>query len=337
MPKISVIMGVCNGRRYLAAAIASLKAQTFTDWELVLVENGATESARDIAEAECPPDKLVMECGPEPLGPGGALFRACELASGDYLAVMDQDDTARPRRLELQYDFMEKFPEIGLLGGVSDLIDGEGKVWGREPYLGTHEEIMPMLAYGHVLRHSMTMFRRELLSQVTYRRELQSAVDIDFFARAAEVTRLACLPVVLGEYRLHGDNVTKRKAVNVTCHGALARMLTRRRRTGMPEEFADWLAQFKQIEVAIEGDEGAANAACSKVFRREGYFDLAALYAWQAWRTGRNWRAPWLYISAVTRGLWQSREARRGLINGWLKVPGLRLLQARGVKEPMQF
>lgn len=337
MPEISVIMGICDGRRYLAEAIESLNAQTFTDWELVLVENGSTEAAGDVAEELCPAHKLILERRTEAIGPGGALQRACELARGRYLAVLDYDDLARPRRLELQREFLEKVPEVGLVGGISEVVDQDGKVLNLEPTLSTHEEIMPMLAYGHVLRHSSIMFRREVLAKTQYRSDLHGAVDLDFLARVSEHTRLACLPILLTGYRIHTTNTTKRAAALVAFNGGLVRLLTRRRRLGLPENYDEWRDLFAELRSKAGKNEGNAHVVCSSLLRKQGYFDLAALHAWHAWRIARDWRAPWLYFLAVTRGLLGSREARKGLLQGWLKVPGHRLLHARGVAEPLQF
>lgn len=142
MPEVSVIMGVRNGGRFLATAVANMRAQTFTDWKVIIVDNGS---------------------------PGGALAAACREATGRYLAVLAMDDLALPRRLEIQRTYLDLMPEVCLLAAGSDVIDRSGQFLGREPLIGRHEDIFALTAYVHGLRHSSVMFRRDFLEHVRYR------------------------------------------------------------------------------------------------------------------------------------------------------------------------
>lgn len=336
MPAISVIMGVHNGGPYLAEAVASIRAQTFQDWEMVLVENGSTDGAVDALAATLTDPRIRIVRHGQALSPGGSLKVACDLAAGDYLAVLDQDDLALPRRLELQKDFLDRVPEVGLLGTAAEDIGPDGRSLGLEPLVALHEEIHAALPYVYVLRHSTVMFRRSLLDRVGYRAELAGAADFDLYARASEVTRLAALPVVLCRYRIHTANETVRFGGRTAAGGGLARMLTRRRRQGLPEEFEIWQRRFAGA-VPRDSGEAEAHLACAAIFRREKHDDLAALHSWIAWRTGGGARAVARYALDVLRGLARHRGAWLGLIKAWLKEPSHQLLRAGGMPDRRQF
>jgi glycosyltransferase involved in cell wall biosynthesis len=337
MPEISVIMGVHNGGAFLAETVASVQRQTFRDWELVIVDNGSTDGAVPALAAAMPDDRVRVITRAEALGPSGALQVACEAAKGRYLAVLDQDDIALPRRLEMQRAYLDLQPEVVLLGTAVADIDGKGNILGREPFVGLHEDIHALTAHVHVLRHSSVMFRRSLLDRVSYRALLGGGEDFDFFARAAEVGRLACLPEVLCHYRIHAGNITITAAARMAVNGALVRMLTRRRRTGLPEDFAPWHRRFSACQAEGHRAEARTQIACARLLRSEKHHDLAAVHAWLAWRTGGGWRAGWEYAAAIGGGLIRGRVARVALVKAWLKEPAHQLLRDSGAPDRIQF
>jgi glycosyltransferase involved in cell wall biosynthesis len=336
MPEISVIMGVSNGGRFLSATLASVRAQTFADWELVLVDNGSTDGAVEAALAAQPDARVRLFQYPAPLSPGGALEVACHEARGRYLAVLDSDDLADPRRLEIQRAYLDLCPEVGLLAGASDLIDENDAPLGREVHVGRHEDILPLTLFFHVLRHSTIMFRRELLERVRYRKVLGAGADHDFFARAAEITRVECLPVVLCRYRVHAGGCSRQTVPSAASRGLIS-MLAYRRRRGLPEDLATWEKVFATIPVAANRDAGRAYLLIARVFSAEGIDDLAARYAWEAMRYGARGRGLLHYLGAVARGLGRNRAPVVPTIRAWLKEPVHQLLRAGGAPDRLQF
>lgn len=334
MPEVSVIMGVHNAGRFLAATVASLQAQTSADWELVLVDNGSTDGAVAALVATNPDPRVRIFRYAEPLLPGGALAVASRAATGRYLAAMDQDDLALPRRLEIQRAYLELQPDVMLLGSATELIDAADRPLGLEPFVGLHEQIYGLTAYVHVLRHSGVMFRRELLERVQYRSRTGGAADFDFFARATEVGRVAAVPAVLCRYRLHPGNYSNRGDVSAI-HCALVRMLTRRRRSGLPEDLDRWADRFETG--ALGRDTACAHLHCARIFAQENCDDLAALHAWLAYRAGGSWRAAGRYAQATGRGLIRSEGTTNALVRAWLKEPAHRLMCAGGAPERHQF
>lgn len=334
MPEITVIMPVYNGGDFLAEAVASLQAQTFGDWELIMADDGSTDGAVERATA-VGDRRLRSVRHAAQRGVAQALQSACAAAGGRYLAVLEQDDLAHPRRLELQRAFLELQSEVLLLGCASDVIGRDGQFLRREPLVGRHEDILAMTAYVHVLRHSGVMFRRELIERVPYR-DL-AAADFDLFARAAEAGRTACFPAALCRYRWHGGNFSVCHAAELEAAGGLARMLTRRRRTGRSEDFSEWRRRFVATAADGRAAEHTVHLRCARLFFDEGHDDLAALHAWLAWRRGGGLAAGFRYLRAAARGLGRGRAMRWPLIRAWLKEPAHQLLRAGGMPDRMQF
>lgn len=336
MPEISVIMGVHNGGRWLAAAVRSLLAQTLSDWELVMVDNGSTDGAVAAVERELPDGRIRVIRHPEPLGSGPALNVAAAAACGRYLAVLDQDDLAAPRRLELQCGYLGWQTGVGLLGAASLVIDAEGRPRELEPFVGRHEELHAMLQFVTPIRHSSVMFRRELAERVPYRALAGPAADGDFLMRVSEVTRVACLPEVLCHYRWHPANMSQTAGRSMAVHGALVRMLGWRRRAGRLEDADTWTGRFAALLVE-NLPLGRTYRACARMFRREGGEALAAYYDWLAWRATGGALAGGRYLLGALRGALRSPGTAPRLLRAWLKEPAHQLLQAGGMPDRYQF
>jgi glycosyltransferase involved in cell wall biosynthesis len=335
MPEVSVIMGVCNGGPFFAATVASVRAQTFTDWELVVVINGATDNSADTVLAAQADPRIRVIRHPEALGPGGALNLAGAEARGRYLAVLDYDDVAAPRRLEMQLAYFALRPGLLLLGARSELIDTEGRFLGYEPFVGVHEDIRGLTPYVHALRHSTVMFPCELLEKFPYRASLGVSSDRDLFARVSEAGLVEAMPVSLCQYRLHPANVS-RQSVRTALSRGLVSMLTLRRRRGLPEEFEAWERRFFGGVAANDG-AGRAYAHCARIFFTQGEDDMAAFYAWLAMREGAGMAAAWTYLRATLRGLGRSRAVTKATLRAWCKEPAHQLLLAGGVSDRPQF
>ena len=114
-PKISLIMSVYNGENYLAEAIESVINQSFTDWELIVINDCSTDSTGEILAKYASQDARVKVYTNEVnLRLPSSLNKALELAEGKYIARMDADDICLPDRLQKQNDFMEKNGDVAL-------------------------------------------------------------------------------------------------------------------------------------------------------------------------------------------------------------------------------
>ena len=149
MPKsqLTVILPVRNGEKFLAAAIASVLNQTFKEFELWILENGSEDRTAQVVRSIKDSRIKLFELGP--VGVQGALQYAIEHARTDWLARMDADDLMFPTRLETQWTFIKKNPDIAFVGTAFGLLTPFGHIF--EPVLssGTREVTKESLAYNH--------------------------------------------------------------------------------------------------------------------------------------------------------------------------------------------
>ena len=162
---ISVIMGVYapKERTILFAAIASLCASSWTNWELVLVDDGTEgEGRRWIEEAAKMDARIRLFRHPHNQGLAAALNTAIAHSRGSWIARMDGDDRTHPCRLEVMVRYLQTHPFVDWVGCACDLIDAQG-VWGgiRPPFEPSIEDYLSHSPF----IHPSVMFRGEVLRQ----------------------------------------------------------------------------------------------------------------------------------------------------------------------------
>src|SRR5215203_4763031 len=118
MPTVSVIMPAYNVERYLSEAIDSVLAQTYSDFELVIVDDGSTDGSRAVAEGyrAAHPDRIVV-VSQENRGLAGARNTALRVASGRVFALLDSDDGWAPTFLEAQMRWLDAHPDVAIVSG----------------------------------------------------------------------------------------------------------------------------------------------------------------------------------------------------------------------------
>ena len=124
-PRLSVIMSVFNAGPYLRPAIDSVLAQTFRDFELVVVDDASTDNGRDIIDSYTDP-RLARLYNPVNLGLSRSLNRAMAASRGELLARMDGDDISFPHRFAAQVDFLDRHPEVGVVGAAMEVRNPAG-------------------------------------------------------------------------------------------------------------------------------------------------------------------------------------------------------------------
>ena len=129
-PAVTVLMAVYNAERFLADAITSILKQSFSDFELLIIDDGSTDQTADVVRQFSDRRIQFMAAG-QRLGLPGALNLGLENASGDLVARHDHDDISHPLRLEQQVAYLEANPDIALVGSRAWLIDEEAKRIGR--------------------------------------------------------------------------------------------------------------------------------------------------------------------------------------------------------------
>lgn len=210
MALVSVVMPVYNARRYLREAFESVLGQTFTDWELIAVNDGSNDDSLAILTEFAGRDGRIKVITRANTGIVGALNDGLKAATGELIARMDADDLALPGRFEKQVAFLREHPDHVLVGSQVMLIDSDdADLCPKQDTEYSHEAIdKAHLAGRWPLVHPTVMMRREAVERVGgYRNKYQWLEDLDLFLRLAEVGKLASLPEVLLRYRLHTGSV----------------------------------------------------------------------------------------------------------------------------------
>jgi glycosyltransferase involved in cell wall biosynthesis len=230
-PKVSVLMPVRDGERYIARAIDSILTQTLSDLELIIVDDGSVDSSPTIVNDYASRDPRIRVARNEfPEGMSAALNRAAAQASASLLARLDSDDIALPDRLEKQQRWLDSRQEVAVLGGAMIYIDPRGRkmstaVMSLEPNVAIREA--PAIA------HPTVMMRRDAFRAVGgYRRAFDGAEDYDLWLRIGERALMANLNEVATYYRSHPGQATKHSRGRGPALVTLARELAALRRSG---------------------------------------------------------------------------------------------------------
>ncbi|MEM8864346.1 MAG: glycosyltransferase [Planctomycetota bacterium] len=272
-PTVSVIMAVYNGDRFLREAVDSVLAQTFTDFELVVVDDGSTDQSPAMLDSYAASDERVVLLRQENQGLTKSLNTAIAAARGKYLARMDGDDICLPERFAKQVAFLDSHPEVALVGTGMHSIDASGDRLGTRRLESDHAKLdAAHMLGGSSLVHPSIMVRAAAMAQIGgYAEQYRTSQDLDLFLRLAEVGTLTNLTEPLLLYRWHDDNISVRKADqqdrDVTAIVAAAH---RRRGLDPPRSMPRARWQFRRV-MALK-------------YRRSGQRRQAARFALQAVR-----------------------------------------------------
>ena len=208
-PLVTVAMSVHNAASTLEAALRSILWQTFSDWELILVDDGSTDQTGRLLSQFGDVRIHVVEGKGGQKGLATRLNECIDLARGKYVARMDADDIAYPERFERQVQYLETHPEVDLLGHGAVLFKGDGQALGAYPAASEHEEICRRPWWGFPLAHPTWMGRRAWFAKHRYNNDLTKGQDQELLLRSYRASRFAALPDVLLGYRT--EQVSARK------------------------------------------------------------------------------------------------------------------------------
>jgi glycosyltransferase involved in cell wall biosynthesis len=158
--KITVLIPAYNVEKYIAEAIRSVLEQTFTDFELLIIDDGSTDET--VAEIHTFNDPRIRLIRANHEGFAAALNRGIEEAKGHYIARFDADDICYPERLRIQYDFMNAHPEYILTGTDADYVDMNGdKIFTLEYKAYSDAEIRRLNPVVCPFSHATVMYKRD--------------------------------------------------------------------------------------------------------------------------------------------------------------------------------
>ena len=204
---VSVLMPVFNVQDYVAEAIESMLNQTFTDFELILLDDCSTDKTAKVISGFNDP-RIVYHRNERNLGLANNLNVGLNLAKGEFIARMDGDDISLPNRLQIQIDFLKDNKDIDLCSCGLEMFGTEHQVWIRE---SDPEQVkVTMLFYSPVL-HATSVFRKDsfIRNGLYYNQDMFPAEDYDLWSRAVFYCKLVNITEVMYRYRIHGIQVTK--------------------------------------------------------------------------------------------------------------------------------
>jgi glycosyltransferase involved in cell wall biosynthesis len=213
-PSISVVMPVHNALPFLDQSINSILAQTLSDFEFVILNDGSTDGSRERLQEWSRRDKRIyLHEGGERVGLSRSSNEVVSRSRAPIVARMDADDIAHPDRLRRQWNVLENRPDVAAIGTLCNGINASGRV------------VRPRDRWRLVRRcsyipfpHGSAMFRREVFDQVGgYDEAAEGGEDQDLFLRMSSRGRVLTLPDVLYSYRYHTTNATLFNGIDAVC------------------------------------------------------------------------------------------------------------------------
>jgi len=203
-PRITVLMSVYNGRRYLAEAMESILGQTRTDFEFLVIDDGSVEPVQDIIESFR--DQRIRFHRQENQGLTRTLNRGLNLARGEYIARMDGDDVSHPERLEVQAAELDADPSLELIGCFFHVVDDRGAVIETKELPLDSVYRLWRLQFHNNYAHGSVMMRKDAVVRAgMYDEGLTCAQDFDLWCRLSHANNTKIVPKALYSHRIRSD------------------------------------------------------------------------------------------------------------------------------------
>lgn len=246
VPRISVVMPAYNCAAFVEEATRSVLSQTFTDFELIIVDDGSTDGTCEILKQFAKEDSRIRLVCAEHQGLVAALNLGVSLARADLIARMDSDDVCLPNRFALQLEYLLAHPSAVAVGTNAEMIDPDGDPLGIVTPDFEPQELARKLIAGKSVKiwHPSILLRKDILQNVGgYRAKYQHAEDFDLWLRMSEVGELHNLREVLLLYRQHPGSICaqQRPAQRLAVKAAV---IDAKRRRGVPQT-EEFIAQSK--------------------------------------------------------------------------------------------
>lgn len=211
LPRVSIVMAAKNYARFLPEAVESVFAQTFADWELVIIDDGSSD---DTPRAVRPylADLRVRYFRSDALGQPRAKNLGVRFARGRLVAFLDADDAWEPTKLEKQVAVFEAKPEVGVVSCKRSLMDEQGERLPCEPRgLAPRGSVLPQMFAQNFVCFSSCVVRREVFSHVGgFDPEWDLSIDYDLWLRVAKFYRFDFADEELVRYRTGHGNLSKK-------------------------------------------------------------------------------------------------------------------------------
>lgn len=202
-------MPAYNASRYIREAIDSVLAQTFIDFELIILNDGSTDETEKIVKSYS--DSRIKYIENE--GNKGLAFtrnRLIEESKGEYIAWLDSDDVANHNRLQKEVDFLEKHKSHALVASWAKIIDENSRPNGNfiKSYI-PNQHLSALLLFVNYIVQSSVMIRKSMLPEVHYDLAFPPTEDYELWSRIGRRHPIHILPEILVDYRIHSTNISQ--------------------------------------------------------------------------------------------------------------------------------
>jgi len=212
-PLVSVIMPAYNGEKYIGEAIRSILNQTYSNWELVIIDDASMDNTLDVVY-KFKDKRIKLFCNSINKGIASSTNFGIAKSSGKYIALLDDDDIAESNRLRVQVDYLEKHTEIDILGGRTTLINEEGEIidYVKKPRYNP-KYIKAVLLFNCMdFMNGTAMIRKEFIvkNQLFYKNNCYGMQDYRFYIESSKLGNISTIENFLLKYRVHRENETQR-------------------------------------------------------------------------------------------------------------------------------
>lgn len=232
-PAVSVVMPVYNDAPYLEAAIQSILAQTLPDFELIIVDDGSTDSSREILERFLSMDhRIRLLEHAQKLGRAAARNKGIFAARAPLICFQDADDTSPPDRLRLHSQYLEDHPEVAVVFSHRIITDESGRLVAKDHIKYSEDRLARALRYGCVASHTSAMFRTHQLQEIGgYRTGFPMCEDYDMVLRYIERGQIGLLDnVYVYVYRKVPSSISVAQKKNARIFMNYARLFAHQRK-----------------------------------------------------------------------------------------------------------
>lgn len=210
-PLVSIVMPVFNAGDFLLESINSICNQTYTRWELVVVDDASTDESFSILKNLSKVDnRIKVFANKKRLGVSKTANLAISKTKGEFIARMDADDIALPQRIEKQVSYLLENPKIVALGSQCILIDGNGYRIGKKQFPLTFDGVKGLIFSSIPVQQPTLMVNKSLLPKnfTWYDSKANTAEEVELLFKLFQIGKVENLPEFLLEYRIHGSNTS---------------------------------------------------------------------------------------------------------------------------------
>lgn len=213
-PIVSIIMSTYNNALYINKAIDSVLKQSYTDWELIIINDASYDGTEKIVNIYCKKDKRIkLYSNKENCGLVANLIKGISISKGTYIARIDGDDMwIDKNKLKKQVNFLNRNSDYGVVGSWANIIDTLGKKLLETKYPTTDQEIRNYILIENCFFHSSVLIRRTMYDAVGgYNSALQTTEDYNLWLKIGLVSKMHILPEYMINYRINPSGVNSTK------------------------------------------------------------------------------------------------------------------------------